>query len=104
MENQELTLEKIINFALKNNISFEAYTNCRENTYHWDTEARFDKGDTFIGLELKKDIWFWWSSVNYFSANITSTLDFDHRYNRNNGAIQKTWIKGWHAAQTILNN
>lgn len=108
-ENQvfnEINLESIIAYANKNNLPFEAYTPIKD---------RFNENNyngTLVGLELKRDVWYWWiidtRKLNLETYHYEYTNDpyisFSERYNRVNGARQTSWRKGYEAKNMILNN
>jgi hypothetical protein len=105
MEIQKFTPETIVNFALKNNIEFEYYTNILDR---WDDRGTMD---SVVGLELKKDVWYWWTIMGMTyqkdgskAADPDPLMMFAERYNRNNGASIKSWRKGYDAQNIILNN
>lgn len=92
-----ITIEDIVNYALNNNILFECYSEC----FHKDNfgDIYYMLGSTHVGLELKKNVWYWWETSN--SKNHECYLTFRQRYNRNNGAVQKTFKKGFEAMVII---
>ena len=72
------------------------------------------QGGTFngyeIGIEFQKDVYYWFdlSYVSIEDLNNDIELFFSHRYNRNNGAVQKSFSKGFNAKceieEYLLNN
>ena len=56
--------------------------------------------DYTIGINMGKDVWYWWKN---WDGNSEETVHFHHRYNCNNGAIQKTFHKGFEAEMKISN-
>lgn len=97
MEAQEkiesLTIENIVDYAIKNKKKFDAYS---PKFDRWNTELHdehFPK--SFVGVELKPNVWFWWEQMG-------ELLFFSHRYNRVNGSTIKTFKKGWDAKEMIL--
>lgn len=100
---ERLTIEKIVEYALKNKLSFECFSVCRDENIRWDENASFDRGESWVGLELKKDVFYWWKQSNFYDETYEPYLFFVERYNRVNGASQKTFNKEWQAVNIILN-
>lgn len=99
MEN--LTIEAIVKYAKETGKAFELYS------------EKFDRfgdeicvgNDTHIGINLKGEIWYWWNTMNCLAdGNADTHLFFRQRYNRNTGAVQSTWLKGYKAQEMILGN
>lgn len=108
MTDSILTLENLQKYATENNIGFEAYSN------YFDRWGHRVPGVTNIGLEFKKDVYYWWEHLPKINPDHLSPRDyiyeskpfifFTHRYNRNNGAVIKSLRKGFAAERIILNN
>lgn len=95
----------IFNYATLTGKRFEA------STQIWDSIRRERiQGNSYIGIELKKHVWFWWKlfrgerdlETRGIKNNLNDSLFFDHRYNQMNGAIQKSSCKGRNAEKIIL--
>lgn len=51
-----------------------------------------------FGFEFKPNVWYWFSGMvedNGSDLNMDLNLSFTQRFNRANGACQKTWSKGY---------
>jgi len=99
---RELSAIDIFNYATITGKRFEAHSQLKnENGL---------PGDSYIGIELKRGVWYWWmifrGDRNYDTMKIKNNLNnylyFDHRYNQNNAAVQKSWNKGYEARKIIL--
>lgn len=90
----QLTADLLVQYALDNDIEFEAFSEFTDR--YGDLNICY----SYIGLELKPHIYFWWKS---FTGDATDRdfLIFDHRYNRNNGSTIRG-MKGYYAEQNIL--
>lgn len=90
--NQELTMDKIMAFAIENDKSFEMFSPVFDR---WGDEICEEKG--LIGINLTKHVWFW------FNLDRWGFLSFDHRYNCDNGARQFSSFQARKAESIILN-
>jgi len=98
---KRLTAEEIVKYAIDNNIPFECYSEAVLKDSMG--EDFFFTGNTHVGLELKKNVWYWWTGMN-FLTDPELVIFFRERYNRNNGVIMKTWKKGFEAEMIIRRN
>ncbi len=101
-----LRLENVIDYAIKNGLEYECYTNVLDR---WGDAIN---PETWVGLELKPNIWYWWA-CNTRELNLETydweyredyELFFQHRYNRVNGAKQSSYKKREEAEILILKN
>jgi len=80
-----MTLQNLIDYAKANNLNYETHT---LEDGPWRKE---------IGIEFKPNVYYW------FDVNIDETiLFFRQRYNRANGAIQKSWNKGQDVRRAVI--
>lgn len=97
-----ITIDQIKKYAELKERKFEVhyphsklYSFCKANEWcEWNAEANYS---TVVGIELKKDVWYWWEQ---YDAD-DQCLHFRQRYNMANGAIQTTFRKGWKAEDEI---
>ena len=91
--------EEIVNFAIANNLSFEYYTNIKNQF----GEAVHPV--THIGTKFEKFVWFWFESeIDLVKADQDYKMKFQfsnedarftHRYNQANGATLKSTKQAW---------
>lgn len=93
MKNKELTIEEIVNFAQKNGLDYEVYS---EKFDRWGDEVIAPQ--TFAGIELEPHIYYWFRTFE----GLKGMLLFSERYNRNTGKSIKTYRKGMRAEKIIL--
>jgi hypothetical protein len=103
----ELTLNHIKAYAALNNLPIEEvfpqsyrssglFTDGNINEWFAKTDYTY-----FIGIEFMPDVWYWWKGVPNRAGEI-GYIFFHERYNRRNGASQKSWRKGYEAMKKIL--
>ena len=59
-----------------------------------------------VGIRLKQNVWYWWKTYCLSTDDVNEMYDnrlmFDRRYNMANGAVQKSFRKGWKAEDQIM--
>ena len=91
-----ITLQDLIAYAEAKKVPYECGTNFTDRY-----GERINYADTYFGMELKKDVWYWWECFTYRGEDPTYDMMFRQRYNRVNGHTIKAWNKGWEAQKII---
>ena len=96
--------EDIITYAEAKKIPYEVHGACTSLRFEWESWGNFlpcyDYRDLIIGFEFRKDVWYWFK---FFSCNDEiETAFFIERYNRVNGASQKSFRKGWDCEREVI--
>ena len=59
-----------------------------------------------VGIQLKPHVWYWWRCYYFSTDDVNEMYDkrlmFEQRYNMANGAVQKSFRKGWKAEDQIM--
>lgn len=105
-----MTFKNIIDYCEAKKLNFEIQYPKTTNLYGKRGETiNYSNAQTYhefkIGFEFKPDVWYWFLNFPYEASELNFDEDvyFDHRYNRANGAIQKSWNKGYEASLKIAN-
>ena len=97
------TLKNVLNYIALNNLDHEIYGATTSEMYHGAGLCKYtsDRNTRLkIGFEFQKDVWYWFESFEAMDLN--SDLYFCQRYNRQNGACQKSWRKGYECEKVVL--
>lgn len=88
------SIQNYIQSAQDQQLTFDAYT---EKFDRWGDEINI----SYFGFTINNNIWYWFKSYNLGDGFINDCY-FDHRYNRNNGHIMKSY-KQQRKAMALLN-
>jgi hypothetical protein len=101
-----ITLQNILDYVEITNKSFElrgaaTYVSCLGDFDEYLSETDYHVS---IGFEFKKDVWYWFRAMAYEPEHLKMDVrvDFRERYNRQNGASQKSFRKGWQCENEII--
>jgi len=107
-----ITANDIINYAKANGNKIEI-----ESPQSYVRYGIFDQGsfnqyaskslsEFRVGIKLKPHVWYWWHTYYLSTDDVNEMygrrLMFDQRYNMANGAVQKSFRKGWMAEDQIM--
>ena len=99
-----MTIQDIIRYCEANSVAYElngAATHlgyCDEKFEDY-MHFSYERTNCRIGLEFKKDVYYWFMA---FEIDAEERVFFVERYNRVNGASQKSWNKGYEAEKIIM--
>lgn len=100
-----MKIQDFITYCESNQIAYEihgAATNLKYDWENWSDSYRTLHWSLLtFGFEFKRDVWYWF---DWMSEDMEDDYSFFlQRYNRNNGAMQKTFHKGYECTKAIQN-
>lgn len=99
-----MTLENILEYTEAKGIKVEIQGTCSSLKYRHDNindlYPTWTSSDFRIGFEFQRNVYYWFYSFDE-DVKLSTSLSFDHRYNCGNGAVQKSFHKGYECQRKV---